>query len=222
MAADLVTNSKKLEYLLEVLAGNTWLEYWKKNPELVFKEFLDQKLAEYKIINTFVKFGPDSVVLDYGIGMGLIAEHVCRSAGKVYGWDIDPAMLEYCKDKFSDTNNIELLHPNFPVDSLKYSQINTIMVNNVIGEYFDLEKFGKLLSQFSNILGSGGKVWFDWYNINQKIKTLPTNHPIDFKTPEMTHFTPQQVLGKVKDNGNFDVVFLDEKYHHAKTLIKKI
>jgi len=216
-----MTNSKKLEYLLQVLAGSTWVEYWKKNPKLLYKDFLEQKLAEYKIINTFVKFGPDSVVLDYGIGMGLIAEHVCRSAGKVYGWDIDPAMLEYCKDKFSDTNNIELLHPNYPIADLKHSQINTIMANNVIGEYFDLEKFGKLLSQFSNILGNGGKVWFDWYNIKQTKKTLPADGQIYFKTSGLNHFTPQQVLGKVKDNGNFDIVFLDTTHHHAKALIKK-
>ena len=214
--------NKKLEYLLHVLAGNTWLEYWRKNPKLVFEEFLEQKLAEYKIINTFVKFGPDSIVLDYGIGMGLIAEHVCKSAGKVYGWDIDPAMLEYCKDKFFDTNNIDLLAPNYPIDDLKYAKINTIMVNNVIGEFLDLKKFAELLEQFSNILVSGGKVWFDWYNINQTKTTLPADHPIDFKTHEMTHFTPQQVVDKINDNDNFDIVFIDEKYHHAKALLKKI
>ena len=107
-----------------------------KKPQDMMNKLYLHKQNEFYIINKFMRFDKESVVLDFGIGMGSIAEHVCKLASKVYGWDTDSAMLEHCREK--NLNNLELLPPHFPINDLKSLGINTIIANNVIGEYYSI------------------------------------------------------------------------------------
>lgn len=215
-----MTNNKDLKNLLDITMGSIWTEAWKMNPRDMINKLYMQKQKEFSVINKFMRFDKNSVVLDYGIGMGLIAEHVCKFANKVYGWDTDSAMLEYCEKKH--LNNLELLAPYYPINDLKFSGINTIMANNVIGEYYSINDFGNLLSLFSEILPLGSKVWFDWYNKTTSKTSLDKNDEVLFASDKMNFYTSSQVREKIEKNGNFGVVFIDDGYHHAKAFIKRV
>ena len=215
-----MTNNNDLKKLLDVLMGPVWAEAWKKNPRYMLNKLYLQKQNEFDIINTFMRFDDESVVLDYGIGMGIIAEHVCKSACKVYGWDTDSNMLEYCREK--NLSNLELLPLHYPINDLKSSGINTIMANNVIGEYYNIEDFANLLSAFSEILPVGSKVWFDWYNRSTTKSQLDKKDAALFASDKMNFYTSDQVREKIEESGNFGVVFIDNRYQHAKALIKRI
>ena len=215
-----MTNNKDLKKLLDLVMGPVWAEAWEKDPQGMMNKLYLHKQNEFYIINKFMKFDNESVVLDYGIGMGIIAEHVCKVASRVYGWDTDSATLDHCIKK--NLKNLELLPPYCQVDDLKSLGINTIMANNVIGEYYSIDDFGNLLSSFSEILPVGSKVWFDWYNRSKTKSSFDENDAALFVSDKMNFYTFDQVRTTIEKSGNFSVVFIDDRYQHAKALIKSI
>lgn len=215
-----MTNNNDLKKLLHVVMGTIWTEAWEKNPQYMLNKLYLQKQSEFYIINKFMRFDKESVVLDYGIGMGIIAEHVCKLVSKVYGWDTDSAMLEYCGEK--NLNNLNLLPPHCAINDLKSLGINTIIANNVIGEHYSIDDFGNLLSAFSEILPVGSKVWFDWYNRLTMKNSLDENDAALFTLNKMNFYTSDEVRARIKECGNFSVVFIDDRYQHARALIKRI
>jgi SAM-dependent methyltransferase len=208
-----VTKNENLEYVYQKNLGINWTLAWKKNPGAMYEKLREQKWHEFEIINRFVKFNPSHVVLDYGIGIGLIAECVSKVVGKVYGWDIDPLMLDYCRERYKDITNLELLPIDCPIADLESLKINIIMANHVFCEYYSPSEFTELLSRFSKILPSGGLVWFDWYNKDhRKIEGFG-----NVKT-----YSVDQVNQTIDGVGDFKTIFVSRHRFECCALIKRI
>ena len=48
----------------------------------------------------FLKLSNSDVLLDYGVGLGFITEHLHQFVAKTYCYDTDHRMLHYCNEKF--------------------------------------------------------------------------------------------------------------------------
>ena len=210
-----MTKNEDLEYLISKIVGKDYAQAWKEDPEYIFDKLAEQKISETHIINTFLKFGQHSVVLDFGIGMGQIAHQVSKMAGKVYGWDLDPYMLEYCRERYKDITNLELLPIGCPITDLKSLKINTIMVNHVFCEFYRPSEFTELLSRFSKILPSGGLVWFDWYNKDYR-KTE------SFGNFNVKTYSVDQVNQTIDGVGDFKTILVSRHRFTCCALIERI
>ena len=213
-----MTKNKNLEYVYKKNLGINWTLAWKKNPGPMYDKLREQKTGEFKIINRFVKFNTGHVVLDFGVGIGLIAECVSEVAGKVYGWDIDPLMLNYCRDMYPKIDNMEMLVPNVSLDDLHGLGINVIMANNVVSHFYSTSEFKQLLSKFSDLLPSGGLIWFDWNNSAYQKEDSMEFHP------RQNHrcMSIKQIQEAVNSQQTLKTVFIADKMYCSKTLLKKI
>jgi len=201
-----------LEFLLSQVMGSTWSSRWKHNTEIEFKNLLKHKKNEFKIIDRFNRFQKDSVVLDYGTGLGLIATHIGKKVKKVYCWDVEQGMIDYCRKTYKDLNNLEILDPNSSIENISVSHIVAI---NVISENYSLEKFKELLKMFSKILDKNGSIWFDFRNEKFRKDNYAVSHAF-------FHFNISDLETVINSIGAFEVRLLDTNHYHAKVLLRKI
>jgi len=219
----------KLQHLLKVVRGGPFIKKWKKNPNVEFQKLLDQKYGEFKVIDKFMRFQKNSVVLDYGIGLGLIAKHICKNVKKVYGWDANNNMLDFCRENYKEISNLILLNRGVSV-SVKNLSVTHIVANNVIGEYYSLDKLTKLLKKFHNILCEKGFLWFDFYNKEFKIESSKRCHQAEWLLTiqeqekffyNMYYYNIKELREIINKNG-FKILLLDHKRCHGKALIQKV
>ena len=70
------------------------------------EEYFTEKMRDAAIDRSQVRRG--AVVADIGTGTGFVAAGLARHAGKVYGFDASPEMLEVARKNLSRLSNVEL------------------------------------------------------------------------------------------------------------------
>lgn len=105
---------------------------------LIDPNFLDAMVRDLELT-------PLDTVIEIGVGLGHLTERLISQAGKVWAFEIDPALFEIAKDRFADEPHLELFlldgarfqeKVTFPekgelhfISNLPYSDYSRIMIS---------------------------------------------------------------------------------------------
>tara|TARA_Y100000748_G_scaffold223575_1_gene188205 strand:+ start:6934 stop:7554 length:621 start_codon:yes stop_codon:yes gene_type:complete len=202
-----LTQKNNLENLLEIIHPSKSIHTTFNSVQEKFDYIADLKEKESKVIKQFLKLSKTDILLDYGVGLGFITEHLHEFVSKTYCYDTDHRMLDYCKEKFGIKNNVEY------TTDLENIQPNKITINHVFAEHYTFTQFTECLQTLYNILANKGLVWLDFFNLEQK-NHLNGHLNKNFYSLKKTIFTLQQIGFKEK--------LVDSRNVHVKMVVEKL
>ena len=92
-----LNNAKESNYRTKKKYGQNFLEN---------KEILEQ-------IFSYAEIDKTDTVIEIGPGLGFLTDSLAEKAGKVYSFEIDTDLVKILKEKFSKTENLEIIHADF-------------------------------------------------------------------------------------------------------------
>jgi 16S rRNA (adenine1518-N6/adenine1519-N6)-dimethyltransferase len=90
------------------------------------QHFLTSDIVAKKIVDA-ASITKKDIVLEIGTGKGILIPHLCRNAKKVISIESDYLLYQSVTKKFSDIDNLELVHGNGFKSGVKF----TILVSNL-------------------------------------------------------------------------------------------
>jgi len=164
------------------------------------------------------------VVLDIGVGVGRIAEHIAPRVAEVHGMDISANMIKHARKRLARLDNVFLYHhaagdlsifPDKKFDAV-YAQVVLI--------HLDREDVFRYLSETSRVLRPGGKAYFQFYNLlnegGWKEFEFAVQHMLELggKNRGRVHcLTPSEVRAYVKHAG----LNINENISHLNNIEQK-
>ena len=118
-----------------------------------------------RIIARALDIGPDDRVLEVGVGVGRIAEHLAPLCEKFAGVDISANMINICRERLAKFDNIELKPLTgsdlslFPDESFTKAFFQVVLI------HLDREDAFHYMRETLRVLRPGGMAWFQFYNI---------------------------------------------------------
>ncbi|HWL05335.1 MAG TPA: class I SAM-dependent methyltransferase [Xanthobacteraceae bacterium] len=100
--------------------------------------------------------GPDAVVLDYGCGDALHADHVAAAAGRLILSDAGPRLLETLAARFADNSKIEVRSAE-ALAGLPDASVDLIVMHSV-AQYLNDAELDSVLATFRRLVRPGGTV----------------------------------------------------------------
>ena len=206
MVADLKTKNN-LQDLLEIIYPSKSINSTFNSVQEKYKYIADLKAKESKVTKQFLKLSNSDVLLDYGVGLGFITEHLHQFVAKTYCYDTDHRMLHYCNEKFINEDNVQC------ITDLKNVKPNKITINHVFAEHYSFIQFEECMKTLYDILVPQGLVWLDFFDLEQK---NDTNQHLNknFYSLKKTIFTLQQIGFKSK--------LVDSRNVHVKIVVEKL
>ncbi len=110
----------------------------------------------------------DHSVLEVGVGVGRLAQHIAPHCREFYGVDVSSRMLEFAREKLKDLSNVHLqqLTTNdlriFPEGRFDRVFLQIVLV------HLDREDAFNYLRESYRVLKKGGKGYFQFYNLLHK------------------------------------------------------
>ncbi|MFX1502757.1 MAG: 16S rRNA (adenine(1518)-N(6)/adenine(1519)-N(6))-dimethyltransferase RsmA [Promethearchaeota archaeon] len=83
------------------------------------QNFLIDKKIVSKIIS-LSELSKDDIILEIGPGLGALTEELVKKVRKIYAIEIDYRLVSYLNKKFSNFNNIEIVHGNILESEIPY------------------------------------------------------------------------------------------------------
>ena len=80
-------------------------------PTKLGQNFLEDKTIVEKIVKA-ADLKPSDFVIEIGPGKGILTEEIAKRAKKVIAVEIDEQLVDYLREKFRNTPNIEIIHAN--------------------------------------------------------------------------------------------------------------
>jgi ubiquinone/menaquinone biosynthesis C-methylase UbiE len=121
--------------------------------------------ATAEIIRQVLAIGPDDRVLEVGVGVGRIAEHVAPACGRFTGVDISANMIAHGRQRLARLPNVELQVltrsdlSQFPDASFDKVYFQIVLI------HLDREDAFHYLRETARVLAPGGRAWFQFYNL---------------------------------------------------------
>jgi cyclopropane fatty-acyl-phospholipid synthase-like methyltransferase len=173
---------RRPEELFKPETGRTYKEFWEKVAETKEGAYLgvagtlfDQPLddedmdidgeAVARVIGDTLAVGPDHKVLEIGVGVGRIAQHIAPRCGEFHGVDISQNMVDVASRRLEGCDNVHLravdrtgLEPyaDGTFDRV-YCQI--VMI------HIDREDVYQYMTEAFRVLKPGGRAWFQTNNL---------------------------------------------------------
>ena len=136
----------KLEFL-----GDEWSE-----PEAV-----DEIVSEF--IRPFVT--PESVVGEIGVGGARVASRVAPHVGKLYCFDIAPAMLARAKKALAGSDNVEYVLLRKPVFPREFAGAFDFVYSFDVFVHLDLHGMWRYFQEVARVLRCGGRAFIHTSNL---------------------------------------------------------
>ena len=112
----------------------------------------------YKMLSNYITIDKKTVVLDLGCGYGRFIEFYAPLASFVYGIDVTDYIINICKTKFSEIENVEFIKNNgYSLEMIASSSIDLVSCYTVF-QHIPRKATQSYLKEFSRILKSDGKI----------------------------------------------------------------
>ncbi len=121
--------------------------------------------ASADIIRGTLSIGPEDRVLEVGIGVGRLAEHIAGHCKSFTGIDISKNMIDICRQRMKDFNNVRLESHNKSDLSLFGDSCFDKVIFQVVLIHLDREDVFNYLRETHRVLSPGGLAWFQFYNL---------------------------------------------------------
>ncbi len=150
----------------------------KENYEALLAQYKDPKSLMYKklrsvdeYINTYIEDSNSNYLLDIGMGIGELIHLEKDKFRFICGVDIDSEGVDYCKNRFLDYDNIEIILSDLKqIDSLLFkSKFDVITCLDVL-EHIKPDDCINTLNCIHNLLNEDGLFIFTGPGIFEKIR----------------------------------------------------
>lgn len=112
-----------------------------------------------------LEIGPSDSVLEVGVGVGRIAEHIAPSCRHFTGLDISTNMIKLARERLKNFSNITLLaHQQSDLSPFPDAAFTRIFFQVVL-IHLDREDAFHYLRESYRVLSAGGRGWFQFYNL---------------------------------------------------------
>jgi cyclopropane fatty-acyl-phospholipid synthase-like methyltransferase len=155
--------ANKIDNLLNLWVG----EQYGKSPVDNIELIRESKSHEANNIVNLLSLNKQHTVIDLGSGGGFIANSIAPKVKTLYCLDISKDFLEYCRRETSQQKNVECYLIN-------YANLNSVIEQPVDAIYsvavfihFNLYDVFHYLKACFDCLKPGGKLLFDFYNIEK-------------------------------------------------------
>ncbi len=117
------------------------------------------------IIKKTLEIGPTDRVLEVGVGVGRIAEHIAPICKSFTGTDISENMIKYSSEHLKKFDNVSL-HLNKKCDLSMFDDgsFDKIYIQ-VVMIHLDREDAFHYMRESLRVLAPGGRAWFQFYNL---------------------------------------------------------
>ena len=105
------------------------------------------------------------VVLDIGVGVGRIAEHIAPRVAEVHGMDISSNMIAYARERVGHLGNLFLYHHAAGDLSLFPDEKFDAVYAQIVFIHLDREDMYRYVCESHRVLRPGGRVFFQFYNL---------------------------------------------------------
>ncbi|HEY7564499.1 MAG TPA: methyltransferase domain-containing protein [Acidimicrobiia bacterium] len=178
-------------------AGAGWSGYWDGLPagrilhEAESIEFARRLLAQVPLTR-------DDVVLDFGSGEGLAAEHLAPSVARIDCWDIAPSMRQSAATRLTRFQNARVLDGDPSEDPERAGTYDYVVVNSVL-QYLPVAELGGVIGSWRALLKPGGSVVLS--------DVIPTGRPFFVDTWDLIRFAARHrilsrvILGAIREMG---------------------
>ena len=135
--------------------GNEWQEYWDGLENL--PEIFRVEAADFvKRLESVVRIGPGTRVLDFGCGFGYVADSLAAKVAEVSLWDFSWNMRRQARLLTAQHQNIVFLDFSGPAAHSELS-FDLIVVNSV-SQYMTAEEFSRWLGCWQRLLRPNGRL----------------------------------------------------------------
>lgn len=142
--------------LAQLLVGN----YFGERPEEKLDQIRAAKAERAAYLCKKIGFGPESVVLEIGSGMGFTSKHVAARVKRLYCADISRSFLDAARQECAGTENIEFIEIErqpavFAFDDETFDVIFSDIVFihlNLYDIYWYFSEFGRLAKKRGKVL----------------------------------------------------------------------
>ena len=136
-----------------------WISFWDSDSDNAIYVSRRHRDVHYRRIAGDVRSlvpAADAVVLDYGCGEALFAEHVAEAAGRLILGEAAPQMRERLAARFAHNPKIEVRAPE-ELTRLPAQAIDMIVMHSV-AQYLTREELAALLARFRTLLKPDGRL----------------------------------------------------------------
>jgi len=121
--------------------------------------------ASADIIRGMLSIGPEDRVLEVGVGVGRLAEHIAGHCKSFTGIDISKNMVRIARERLGVFNNVHFESHNKSDLSLFGDAEFDKVIFQVVLIHLDREDVFNYLRETERILSPGGLAWFQFYNL---------------------------------------------------------
>jgi len=157
---------------------------------------------------------PDSVVLDFGCGIGRPEKFLSSYCKEIYGADISMGMLRLARRRHKDFQNIHFVKNGKTELSIFQDSTFDFVFSEAVFQHMDKEHTILMLTELHRVCKKGGRVYLQFcnllcpYNLDQFIKSSKESKiliPI-----RMRYWLPQEVM-LVTEAIGFEIIDLEIK-----------
>jgi ubiquinone/menaquinone biosynthesis C-methylase UbiE len=117
------------------------------------------------IIAEVLEIGPQDRVLEVGVGVGRIAEHLAPRCGHFTGVDISENMIKFAQERLARFPNVSLKAlPRSDLSLFEDSSFDKAYAQIVL-IHLDREDAFIYMEEVFRVLSPGGRAWFQFYNL---------------------------------------------------------
>jgi len=118
-----------------------------------------------EVIAQALEIGPEDRVLEVGVGVGRIAEHLIPRCGHFTGIDISENMIRFARERLSRFDNLTLIaHQKSDLSLFGEAGFDKVYFQVVL-IHLDREDAFHYLCESFRALRPGGRAWFQFYNL---------------------------------------------------------
>lgn len=122
-------------------------------------------LDSARIIMKTLEIGPADAVLEVGVGVGRLAEHLAPRCGQFTGLDISSNMIRIARDRLARFPNVKLLaHERSDLSPFPDHSFHKVFFQVVL-IHLDREDAYHYMRETFRVLAPGGLAWFQFYNL---------------------------------------------------------
>jgi len=147
---------------------NLWVgEHYGESPDLSIDLIRQSKTHEANNVVEMLSLNKDNIAIDLGSGGGFIANKVAPLVKKLYCLDISEDFLNYCRQETQQHSNIDYVLMKYADFGIAADlQVDAIYAMAIF-VHFNLYDIFHYLSSCYKCLKPGGKLLFDFYNVEQ-------------------------------------------------------
>lgn len=129
-------------------------------------QFESRGKADAEILKRF--FGRDSVILDFGCGIGRVDKYLAPFCKKIYAVDVSDRMLMIARKRLSSTDNIELCRTNGRDLSRFSDETFDLVFALLVFLHLDKLDVENHLREIFRVLKNGGTAYLQFPNLSSR------------------------------------------------------